>query len=209
MWSPGLTSGVAPGGPNSLSMTRPSDFRPTSTMAYSSVRRRTRPVTTEPSKLESRPRVSSSRAEKFSPRKWSWVGAGAMARAVADAAIWSVCSVTDVREGLPGVAVVCALPAETRLARGEATAGRVAGIGGDARWASDGCTDTRHLPGVKRRNRDDRGAWGPSEEIVKGGSGKSLRLDRRIVEGASGNRRGFRPDNPPLSITASAFFHGL
>ena len=34
--------------------TRPSDFRPTSTMAYSSVRRWTRPVTTEPSKLVSR-----------------------------------------------------------------------------------------------------------------------------------------------------------
>ena len=37
--SPGLTSGLAPGGPNSFSATRPSLFRPTSTMANSSVRR--------------------------------------------------------------------------------------------------------------------------------------------------------------------------
>ena len=156
MRSPGLTSGLAPGGPNSLSATRPSDFRPTSTMAYSSVRRRTRPVTTEPSKPVSRPRVSSSRAEKFSPRKWSWVGAGAMARAVADAAIWRLCSVTDVRglsRGLPW----CARFAWKHVLPAEGTAGRVADQAGNARWASDIGTDTRHFPGVEPRNRDEGG----------------------------------------------------
>src|SRR3984885_6595150 len=111
MVSPGLTSGLVPGGPNSLSAMRPSDFRPTSTMAYSSVRRRMRPVTTEPSKLVSRPRVSSSRDEKSSPLKWSCIGAGAMVRAiVAVDAMWWGCSVTVVPGLSPGVAVGLRVP---------------------------------------------------------------------------------------------------
>ena len=62
----GLDLGAQPGAANSLRATRPSLFRPTSTMANSSVRRMTRPVTTEPSKPASRPNCSSSREAKSS-----------------------------------------------------------------------------------------------------------------------------------------------
>ena len=79
------------------------------------------------------------------------------------------------RYGCPGVARglpwFARFAGETRLARGR---GPRAGLRIKAETLvgrATGCTDTRHFPGVKRRNRDDRGAWGPSEEIVKGGSG--------------------------------------
>src|SRR5271166_3308011 len=144
MTSPGFTSGLAPGGPNSFSATRPSDFRPTSTMAYSSVRRRTRPVTTEPSKPVSWPSVSSRRETKSSPLKWSCIGTGGAVRAtVADSAMCWLCSVTEGPGGLARAEpLVCAFHG------GDTSCPRDAPRGPGSRETRDSCAvaDIRREP---------------------------------------------------------------